>query len=508
MIVSIRNLNYSGGYEWKISRSKGRTTVKINWGVAAFLVLITAVCQAETASLLILHTNDIHDHVRADYDGVGGMAYVSGYIQSVRKDRSDVLVLDAGDVMEKGDLVAYLDKSDLTYRTMAAAGYDVVVPGNHDDAYGLEHLQQLSSLMSKTKFVAANITDADTKPIYPASTIVTVNGVRIGIIGIARPNDALREKEVDLARRVRKEANALKDQTDLLVVLTHNGSRACRTFSAMAPDVDIFVSGHSHEIIKTPIVVDRTGALIVQAGDYANYVGRLELTIDLDKKEITKHSGSLVKMDHAVIPENISVTALVNAVESKLCPEARSVISRCNEKVNFRDVGLLAAASLYSASEADIAFCHPSQIIRDTFPIGDVDVNAVFRTGGQRGSTIVRAQLDGRVIKQYVDGLANTEWGQTISFGAESNNIHELADEEVYEVVMPQKEWDTRFLRVMNRIHSEEKTDLTYEYKVEPCTFTDAVVAFLTSPSNQELAIEDIIANVPKTSGSKLRIVW
>ncbi|HEY5553189.1 MAG TPA: metallophosphoesterase, partial [Opitutaceae bacterium] len=78
---------------------------------------------AETASLLILHTNDIHDHVRAGDGGLGGLPYVAGYIRQVRSERDDVLVLDAGDVAEKGDLVAHRTHSKMTYELLRRIGY-------------------------------------------------------------------------------------------------------------------------------------------------------------------------------------------------------------------------------------------------------------------------------------------------------------------------------------------------------------------------------------------------
>ena len=37
-------------------------------------VSIVAGAAADTDSVIILHTNDLHDHLRPGYDGVGGMA--------------------------------------------------------------------------------------------------------------------------------------------------------------------------------------------------------------------------------------------------------------------------------------------------------------------------------------------------------------------------------------------------------------------------------------------------
>jgi 2',3'-cyclic-nucleotide 2'-phosphodiesterase (5'-nucleotidase family) len=487
--------------------------MKFLTGWVLIFAFVTAPCQAESASLLILHTNDIHDHVRAGYNGVGGIAYVAGYIQSMRETRDDVLVLDAGDVMEKGDLVAFIDKSEITYKTMALAGYDVAVPGNHDDAYGLDQLRKCATLMPDTKFVATNLRDADGSAPFEGSTILKINGIRIGVIGIARPDNDAGETEEDLGRQAQKEADALEDRVDLTVVVTHNGSRACRVFSSLAPKVDIFISGHSHEILRKPMVVDNTGALIVQAGDYAKYVGKLELTIDLDSKKIAEYNGALVEMDHETIPVNEQAATLVDRLESELCPEARTVISRTEESVSRIQIGKLGAAAFYALSHADVAFCHPSQIIRDTFPIGDVDVNAVFRTGGQRGFTIVRSKLSGRDIKRYITGLSQTDWGQTVSFGLDSGNKESLEDSKTYDVVMPLKEWDTRFVRLLERpteggLDEVSPGGKSFSYEIEPYTFTDAVVTYLTSAANQELSIEEVIANVAESPGAKLHILW
>jgi len=68
-------------------------------GVAVVLIgVVGSVCPAQgaTDTVLILHTNDFHDHIRPGYDRVGGMAYVAGYIGAARRGRDDVLVLDAG----------------------------------------------------------------------------------------------------------------------------------------------------------------------------------------------------------------------------------------------------------------------------------------------------------------------------------------------------------------------------------------------------------------------------
>ena len=107
---------------------------------AAICLLVAAHSAGETDTVTILHTNDINDHLRSGYDGVGGMAYVSGYVKELRAARPDVLLFDGGDAMEKGDLAAFVSESRITYEAMARVGYDACAVGNHDMAYGLDAL--------------------------------------------------------------------------------------------------------------------------------------------------------------------------------------------------------------------------------------------------------------------------------------------------------------------------------------------------------------------------------
>ena len=157
--------------------------------IALLLFIVTSAVYAEPRTLLLLHTNDLHDHVRADYDGNGGMAYVSGYIQQVKQSRDDVLVLDAGDVMEKGDLVAFRAKSTIMYKAISRIGYDAIAPGNHDDAYGDAHLQYCASLAPNTATLALNLMNDEGELLFAPSKIFERNGLKIGVIGVFKPRD-------------------------------------------------------------------------------------------------------------------------------------------------------------------------------------------------------------------------------------------------------------------------------------------------------------------------------
>ena len=146
-------------------------------GLVLPLVALSTPASAEEATLLILHTNDLHDHIRPGYEGIGGMPYVAGYIKQVRRERRDVLLLDAGDVSEKGDMVADKTDSAIMYEAMGRIGYDAIAPGNHDLDHGVARVREWAA-MAKGAARAFN------------------TEVGVGITGIAGPDGGTPEKPV------------------------------------------------------------------------------------------------------------------------------------------------------------------------------------------------------------------------------------------------------------------------------------------------------------------------
>ena len=178
--------------------------------VAIVLILFVGIpSSAETDTVCILHTNDIHDHVRSGYGGLGGLPYVSGYVKSVRAERKDTLLVDAGDVFHKGDMVAARSDSKINYEAMGKIGYDAAAPGNHDIDLGFPYLQEQCDDVG-ISMLCVNIKGEGGKPFFAPSKIIDVDGVKVGVIGLTATgrSDILNAKET--AQAVAKEAERLE----------------------------------------------------------------------------------------------------------------------------------------------------------------------------------------------------------------------------------------------------------------------------------------------------------
>lgn len=418
---------------------------------------------------------------------------MSGYIKQQKAERGDILVLDAGDVMEKGDLVAFRAKSTMMYEAMSDVGYDAIAPGNHDDVHGDAHLVECSTRAENAATLAINLLKTDGTLLFAPSKVFERNGLSIGVIGVFKPRD---EGSLDLDATINAiavEARRLESSTNLIIVVAHLGPKECKDIAEAVPEVDVFVSGHTHQALQRPLTTKEGGALIVQAGSYAEYVGRLELTVDDATGEILNTEGSLVAMDHATIPVDAAMQARFTQLEAELAPEASQHVVDLSETLGMMDLAYLGAEGIRVTAGVDIGFCHVSQIIRDILPAGAADINAVFRTGGQRGYDVVKAELSGREIELYIEGLANSDWGDTQWSGFQGRHDRKgrekvvttnLERDRMYTVAMPLKEWESRFQRVVERLQSESERIRAIEPTVVDTSFTRGVVALLQNAAD------------------------
>ncbi|MBL9207178.1 MAG: bifunctional metallophosphatase/5'-nucleotidase [Opitutaceae bacterium] len=463
-------------------------------GLLALVVVSVSAWGAELR-LVLLHTNDLHDHVRAGDSRSGGLPYVAGYVRQIRAEGAAVLLVDAGDVTEKGDLVAFRTEGVMTYEAMRRIGYDGVAVGNHDfDDVPPERIRRFEAALGQS-LLCLNIVQPDGRPVFTPSRVVERGGLRIALIGMIVPREAskggLDFKESGAA--LSREAKRLRAVSDLVVAVCHQSVPKCVEWSRAAPDVDVFVSGHSHQALPEPVVVPETGARVVQAGKYAQWVGRLDLVISTEPRRVVRHEGRLVPMDHGKVEPDETMLAWVSEREAALAPEAGQQLGENPAELDGFAVARLGAEALRRAARADVGFCHPYQVIRDVLPAGRVDVNAVFKAGGDRGREVVVAELTGAEIEAYVNALVSVqreppEWtGFRVQRapvpGGGERWSSDLEATRRYRVVLPTIEWETRLLRLADQLRSRDPANplaarTLVAAKVE-VNFTDATVAYL-----------------------------
>ncbi len=242
---------------------------------------------ASGTELVILHTNDIHGRIEVD-EGRLGMAYISSLIAYHRDQYEHVLVLDAGDTIHGRPITDRLE-GESTVVAMNKAGYDVMVPGNHDFNFGYEKLLELEEMMT-FDLVATNVFK-DGELLFNPYVVKEVGAYTVGIFGLAtsatytttHPRNIVGIEFGNMEEASRKYVEILRTEynVDLVIALGHVGIKDSSEVVTQVAGIDLFVDGHSHSRLPEGEWVSDT--LIVQAHEYGNYLGKV--SIDLSGEE-------------------------------------------------------------------------------------------------------------------------------------------------------------------------------------------------------------------------------
>jgi 2',3'-cyclic-nucleotide 2'-phosphodiesterase (5'-nucleotidase family) len=235
--------------------------------------------QSDSASLTILHTNDMHNRLPA------GKA---ARIAALRVEHSPaVVLLDAGDAAGAGN-VTYHAEGEPILRVMSEAGYDVMTVGNRDFHFS-EHGFKCKLKLAQFPVLSANIRGnrgPDQKLPVLKHILLERAGWRVAIFGVTVPMitermmsrhasaylfDSPIKIAVDQVREIRSQYTP-----DLVIALTHIGLTHDRKLAAEVPGIDLIVGGHSHNTLPEGERVGPT--LIVQTGSWAHAIGRVTAT--------------------------------------------------------------------------------------------------------------------------------------------------------------------------------------------------------------------------------------
>ena len=270
--------------------------------------------ESAPARVTILHTADLHGRVTGfdlleERPAAGGLARVATLVRRIRAAEGEVLLLDAGDAMQGDALGAAWRMDGDTTRpepamaAMRAIGYDAMAVGNHEFDFGLEAMTRARA-DGGFPWLAANVAAADggAAPFAP-SLVKTVNGVRVGVVGLAQPAvSAWHDSSLwrgmrfeDPAAAARREVRRLREaeRCDLVVLLAHGGldklaSGAPRPgqlggenfgerLANDVPGVDLVILGHTHERIDSLSVA---GVAVTQPGRSGEVLGRADFEVE------------------------------------------------------------------------------------------------------------------------------------------------------------------------------------------------------------------------------------
>lgn len=347
----------------------------------------------EDTTLVILHTNDTHSQLDPETKTrLGGVARRKALIDSVKAEHENVLVIDAGDIVQ-GTLFFNLYEGEVENKLADALGYDYRILGNHEFDNGMKGLRKQMDNSHKSQWLSTNYRFSDpyfAKRFAP-SAIREYGGKRFGIIGLnLAPKGMISEgnydgvEYIDLYDAANATAWKLKnvDSCDVVIAVTHIGYDPDGTntndlrLAANSKDIDIILGGHSHTDINPDAVHSRRPWLA------PNSEGRLVL---ISQNAKAGKTVSEVTVDLKDLEADYKQLLVTNSLDSKLDPRIEEIIapyrhgvdSLMHLRVTSSDV------ELPQKSNRLLNFLADYMKIRGNELIGDVDLGMV-NTGGVR----------------------------------------------------------------------------------------------------------------------------
>ncbi|HYZ63522.1 MAG TPA: bifunctional UDP-sugar hydrolase/5'-nucleotidase [Acetobacteraceae bacterium] len=386
--------------------------------------------------LTIIHLNDFHSRhdpvdprsLSCGRDGsappgcFGGSPRLAAAIRAQRAaaeaDGRVVVLLDGGDQFQ-GSLFFTKYQGMAELAVQRAVGTDAMAVGNHEFDSGPEVLgayarQAPFPLVSSNVDVTSEQTLAGLIRPY---AVLERAGLRLGLVGLttletltgSSPGPRVRflEPEPALARAV---DSVRAEGVQLVVLLSHMGIGFDRVLKDAGPAV--VIGGHSHTLLSNTEPgaflphpsPDAARGLVVQAGAYGRYLGRLDLDLAADGT-ILQAGGDCVHVGLDVAPDP-EVAAIVAGFREPLAAFAREVIATLPEKLDLagcrlgpcRIGQLVAEAMLRATPGAQVAIMNAGGI-RTGLPQGEVTRGQVL-DALPFGNTVATLGLTGADLEE------------------------------------------------------------------------------------------------------------
>lgn len=359
--------------------------------VAVFGILSVGkqVKAAETATLRVISTTDIHNQINnEDYDVAGknttkSLARLNTMIKGARAEMTQggSITVDVGDSIYgygaetiMGDELQPNNNLQPVFYALSRIGYDAITLGNHDFDYGYTFIKnQIEQAGLSDVCLVANVKDMGTGK-YPwkrtkmiTRELTTAKGntvsVKIGIVGVTRAemstyydyNGILQGES--LLKTVRTQAATLKKQgADVVVVLAHcaigtanpdDSAQDAGYALTKLDDVDCVMLGHQHRnypsndtnvksFYELPNTDAETGLMngkpVVMVADHAAGIGIADMTLKIDGDDVSVVAAETeVRRCNSLVMEDPEIQNLTSEYDSLIKDTFSEILARVKE---------------------------------------------------------------------------------------------------------------------------------------------------------------------------------
>ena len=360
--------------------------------------------QSETAIVTegteidILAVNDMHANIDM-------FPKFAAMVDSLRAVYPNLLLFSAGDNRTGNPVNDQYDPVNYPMITlMNEVGFDLCAVGNHEWDADVDNLRN-DIKRARFPFLCANVfipesVNLDIKPYVTFEH----QGVKMAVVGMievrhdgipgAHPKN-LTQVSFKRAHEVLPQYRYLRDQNDVMVLLSHCGVEDDMELAQANPWLDAIIGGHSHTLIEHP--TETNGVLVTQSGSHLKYATLVKLWV----------KGNRVVGEEAVVLD-------VNKVRKEK-PEIKKMIDEFNDapalnepiavaKTKFEnpeELGCMITDALREISGADFAFQNTGGVRVNHLKKGPITVKDVYSIDPFNNEVVVY-QMTGQQLKRFV----------------------------------------------------------------------------------------------------------
>lgn len=263
--------------------------------------------------LTIIQMNDTHGYIEEHFEYLweggnekflkaGGYSRIKAYAEKVRDEkRGNVLFLDGGDTFH-GTYHLVKSKGEVILPLLNSLDLDAMT-AHWEFAYGPEQFIKLTKKLNYPMLSINCYKKEDDSLVFPPYKIKEINGLKIGIIGIAATivdkvmpahfSEGLYFTDGDKELPGYIDKLKKEEDVDLIVLLSHLGYPQELKLAKDIDGIDVLLSAHTHNRVYEPAIINDT--IIIQSGCHGSFLGRLDLK--MKDKKIIDFKHELVLLD-------------------------------------------------------------------------------------------------------------------------------------------------------------------------------------------------------------------
>ncbi|QSS96918.1 bifunctional metallophosphatase/5'-nucleotidase [Psychroflexus sp. ALD_RP9] len=268
--------------------------------------------------ITILHTNDVHSHIdpfpknHSKYPNLGGAKRRFNYINHVKKENPNTLILDAGDAFQGTPYFNFYG-GELEYKIMSKLGYHASTIGNHEFDNGIDNIAaQLEYAQFDLLNANYDLSNTSLNGLTKPYQVYEIDGINIGVFGLGIELKGLVSKDLYKETKYLDPVEVAKDQVkilkrnehcDLIICLSHLGySYKSKKIDDLklakqTQDIDLIIGGHTHTFLDQPTQIKNAkgkNVIVNQVGWAGINMGRIDFY--LNDVENWQNSGTSLEV--------------------------------------------------------------------------------------------------------------------------------------------------------------------------------------------------------------------